>query len=270
MTHRSADGVKNARRPDVLVLCHHALDETWPAELSVAPRNFERQLDFLLERGYHATTFTDAVVEPRANRTLAITFDDAFRSVIELAFPLLAERGLVATVFVPTSFVEEDRPAAWDGVSRWLGTAHESKMRPLSPSELVELAESGWEIGSHTCTHPHLTRLDDEELAWELTESRRRCGELVGSPCFSLAYPYGDFDERVLRAVETAGYRAAGTVPTRFHPATALAWPRIGIWHGDTDRTFALKISPAVRRVRRSPLWSALDGARLRWGRLRR
>jgi peptidoglycan/xylan/chitin deacetylase (PgdA/CDA1 family) len=262
--------MKNSRRRDVLVLCHHALDETWPAELSVAPRDFERQLDFLLERGYQATTFTEAVVGARASRDLAITFDDAFRSVIEVAFPLLAERGLIATVFVPTSFVDEDRPAAWDGVSRWLGTAHESKMRPLSPRELVELAESGWEIGSHTCTHPHLTRLDDADLAWELTESRRRCSELIGRPCLSLAYPYGDFDERVRRAAEAAGYQAACTVPTRFHPVSPLAWPRVGIWHSDTDRTFALKVSPAVRRIRRSPLWSALDGARLTWARLRR
>jgi peptidoglycan/xylan/chitin deacetylase (PgdA/CDA1 family) len=257
-------------KKDVLVLCHHAIDETWPAELSVIPHKFERQLDFLLNRGYQGATFTDAVLAPRAARTVAITFDDGFRSVIELAFPLLAERGLVGTVFVPTSFIDGGRAASWDGVSRWLGSPHQSKMRLLSPAELVELAESGWEIGSHTCTHPHLTQLDDAELDRELTESRRRCGELVGRPCLSLAYPYGDFDERVRRAAATAGYRAACTVPTRFHAATPLAWPRVGIWHGDTERTFALKVSPSVRRIRRSSLWDALDTLRLTWGRLRR
>ena len=262
--------VRGARRPDVLVLCHHAIDDSWPAELSVTPDNFGRQLDLLLERGYQATTFTEAVLSPRAARMVAITFDDGFRSVIELAFPLLRERGLVATVFIPTSFVDADHAASWDGVSRWLGTAHESKLRPLSQPELVELADSGWEIGSHTCTHPHLTQLDDAKLAWELTESRRHCSELVGRPCLSLAYPYGDFDQRVRDAAAAAGYRAACTVPTRFHRATPLAWPRVGVWHDDTDRTFALKVSPTVRRIRRSPLWAVLDTLRLAWGRLRR
>lgn len=259
-----------AARADVLVLCYHAVDETWPAELSVTPAAFERQLDFLLERGFEFTTFAQAVTSPPARRTVAVTFDDAFRSVVDVAFALLRTRQLVATVFVPTAFVDGAEPASWDGVTRWLGTEHERKLLPLSQAELLELADAGWEIGSHTRTHPHLTRLGDAELASELESSRDRCSELVGRPCPTLAYPYGDFDERVRQAAEAAGYEAACTVPTRFHAPVPLAWPRVGIWHDDGERIFAVKVSPTVRRARRSPVWSVLDRGRLTMSRLRR
>jgi peptidoglycan/xylan/chitin deacetylase (PgdA/CDA1 family) len=257
------------QRADVLVLCYHAVDETWPADLSVTPAAFERQLDFLLDHEFEFTTFADAVTSPSARRTVAITFDDAFRSVLERAFPLLQERQLVATVFVPAAFVDAGRPASWDGVAGWLGTEHEQKMLPLSRAELLDLAEAGWEIGSHTCTHPRLTQLGDRELAWELASSRQRCSDLIGRPCVTLAYPYGDFDERVRRAAETAGYEVACTLPRRFHAPVPLAWPRVGIWHDDSDRMFALKVSQTFRRARRSPLWSLLDRGRLTMSRVR-
>jgi peptidoglycan/xylan/chitin deacetylase (PgdA/CDA1 family) len=261
--------MSQGRRADILVLCYHAIDETWPADLSVTPAAFERQLDFLLDHEFEFTTFGQAVTSPPARRTAAITFDDAFRSVIEAAFPLLQDRQLVATLFVPTAFVDRGDPASWDGVARWLGSEHEQKMLPLSQSELIELGSNGWEIGSHTCTHPRLTQLGDRELAWELDSSRRRCRELAARPCLTLAYPYGDFDERVRRAAETAGYEAACTVPTRFHAAVPLAWPRVGVWQGDTDRIFALKVSRTLRRLRRSPVWDVLDRGRLTMSRLR-
>ena len=120
---------------DVLVLCYHAVDETWPAELSVTPQAFERQLDVLVERGYESVTFREAVFAPCKSRTVAITFDDAFRSVQEQAFPRLAERGFVGTVFVPTSFVDRGEPASWDGVAQWLGTEHEQQLAPFAAEQ---------------------------------------------------------------------------------------------------------------------------------------
>ncbi len=61
--------------------------------------------------------------------------------------------------------------------------------------DLRQLTDVGWEIGSHTCTHPRLTRLDDAALCIELEGSRNDCLENIGR-CDSLAYPYGDVDER--------------------------------------------------------------------------
>ena len=117
------------------------------------------------------------------------------------------------------------------------------------------LADAGWEIGSHTCSHPRLTSLGDDDLARELVDSRSLVSERLGRPCGTLAYRYGDHDERVVKAARAADYAAAGTLPGRLPQARPLAWPRIGIYHGDNERRFRLKVSAAVRRLRGTRLW---------------
>ena len=79
---------------DRLVLCYHAVSPTWPADLSVTPANFERQLQILLGRGYRPVTFTEAVQSPTASRVVAITFDDGFASVHANAWPILRRLGV--------------------------------------------------------------------------------------------------------------------------------------------------------------------------------
>jgi peptidoglycan/xylan/chitin deacetylase (PgdA/CDA1 family) len=164
-------------------------------------------------------------------------------------------------VFVATDFAGAD-PMAWPGIDRWLGGPYERELAGMSWDELGELAEAGWEIGSHTRSHPHLTQLDDAALVAELRESREACQERLGRLCRSLAYPYGDVDDRVVKAAREAGYEAAGTLPKRFIRPRPLEWPRVGVYHGDDARRFRLKVSPAVRLLRRSPLWAAADRAR--------
>ena len=249
---------------DVLVLSYHAVSESWPAALSVTPARFESQMRSLVTSGYVGSTFSEAVSRPRAGKTVAITFDDGYRSVLTLALPILRRLGLPATVFVPTDFVGSDEPMSWPGIDHWLGGAHERELLPLSWEELGELNASGWEIGSHTCTHPHLTELDDIRLAEELQRSRERCEGMLGEPCRSLAYPFGDHDARVVGAAGAAGYTSACIVSRRLVTRTRLEWPRIGVYHGDGDLTFRLKVSPSVRRLRGSPLWGPLDRARRR------
>ena len=83
---------------DGIVLCYHALSPTWEADLSTTPERFERQLELLVRRGYRGVTFEQAVRAPH-ERTVAVTFDDAYRSVLELARPILDRLGLPATVF---------------------------------------------------------------------------------------------------------------------------------------------------------------------------
>ena len=102
----------------------------------------------------------------------------------------------------------------------------------MSWDQLGELADAGWEIGSHTRTHPHLTQSRRRELRAELESRKATVEERLGRPCPTLAYPYGDYDERVVAAAGAAGYAAAGTLPARLHSERALAWPRVGIYHG--------------------------------------
>ena len=240
---------------DALVLCYHALSERWPAPLSVTPQAFEEQVQVLVRRGYRGVTFAEAAQSP-PGRNVAITFDDAFRSVLELARPILARLGLPATIFVPTSFPSSPEKAmSWPGIDGWLGTEHEHEMRPMSWGELAEVAGEGWEIGSHTKSHPHLTRLPEPELQAELADSRREIEDRLSRPCPSLAYPYGDNDDRVVEGAGAAGYAAAGTLSARLAGQGPLRRPRLGIYHGDDLRRYRLKVSLALRLVRATRLW---------------
>ena len=245
--------------PDALVLCYHALSPDWPAVLSVTPERFERQIETIAARGYRSVRFTDLVEDGApAGKSVAITFDDAYRSVHRIAWPLMRRHGLVGTMFVPTDFPGTERPMSWSGIDHWVEGPHAPDMVPMSWEELRELRDAGWEIGSHTCSHPRLTSLDDDELARELRVSREACEEHMGEPCPSIAYPYGDVDERVIRAAGEQGYRTAGTLPSVMERPRPLAWPRIGVYHEDHHRRFLLKVSPLSRKIRSSGAYRAL------------
>jgi peptidoglycan/xylan/chitin deacetylase (PgdA/CDA1 family) len=246
------------RIDSTLVLCYHGISPRWPE--AVAPQQLRAQLELLLARGYRAVPFSEAVLAP-PGRTLAVTFDDGYRSVAEHALPVLDELNVRATMFVPTGFVSDaashDR-AAWPGTDKWLTTPYASELEPLSWAELGLLIEHGWEIGSHSRTHARLRRLDDAELKAELTGSRHELEDHLGQPCTTLAYPYGEADERVVAAAAEAGYQAACTLTARFEAPRPLTWPRVGVYRRDGPAVFRAKVSPAVRRLRRTRAWGVL------------
>jgi peptidoglycan/xylan/chitin deacetylase (PgdA/CDA1 family) len=248
---------------DLLILCYHAVSRSWPAALSVTPDSLERQLEELVRRGYRSGRLTEAVAGEVGPRTAVITFDDGYRSVLELAKPILDRYGFQGTLYVPAAWPDDSRPMRWPGIDRWLGTPHEEEMRSLTWSELRMLYSEGWEIGSHTLTHARLPTVDDAALARELADSKTRIeGELAGA-CTSLAYPYGSVDARVIDATRAAGYAAAATIPRVLGPSEPLSWPRVPIFHADDPSRFRMKISPTVRRLRRSPLGVAVDRTRV-------
>jgi peptidoglycan/xylan/chitin deacetylase (PgdA/CDA1 family) len=248
--------------PDLLVLCYHAVSPSWPAALSVTPQAFERQVECLSRRGYKGARLTDALNGNAESRVVSVTFDDGYRSVLEIAKPILDRHGYPGTLFVPTDWPDAGGPMRWPGIDRWLGTSHEHELTPLTWPELRELAAAGWEIGSHTCSHPLLTEIEEQELDRELRESKVRVEDELGRHCTSLAYPYGGVDVRVADAVREAGYQWAVTIPRVLPPASPLLWPRAAIYHGDEISRFRAKISPSLRRLRTSRPGNWLDRVR--------
>ncbi len=245
---------------DLLVLCYHAVSEDWPAALSVTLQHFESQIELLASQGYQGTTFTRAALDQIEGRVVAVTFDDGYRSVYEHARPILDRHGFPATVFIPTQLVKGQHQLAWAGTDRWLDGPHEDELAPMSIDQLRSLADSGWEIGSHSLTHPKLPHLDDGELRDQLATSRRECTEMIGVECTSIAYPYGAVDDRVLSASEEAGYSAAALLSSDRVRASRFARPRVGVYHADGPAIFRLKTSPLVRRLP-LPARSALERA---------
>lgn len=249
--------------PDVLVLCYHAVSDRWPSPLAVTPAQLERQLSSLVRRGYRGATFHDAVRSPQALRTLAVTFDDGYASVLARALPILDRLGLPGTVFVPTDFVDRDGPMSWPGIDHWIGGPYEGELAGMSWDELGTLAAAGWEIGSHTCSHPRLSRVDDDTLMRELSESRRVCEARLGA-CRTVALPYGDGDARVVPAAARAGYSAVAGLPGLATPGPG--WPRVGVYPADGRGRFRVKVAAPVRHVSASRLGRPL-GAALRYAR---
>ena len=106
----------------------------------------------------------------------------------------------------------------------------------LSDEQIVKLDSNDIEIGGHTVTHPILKLLDDQEIEWELRESKRYLEALTNKSVVSFAYPNGrpgvDFDGRISKFVARAGYQCS--VSTRVGVASQeddlFQLPRIGSW----------------------------------------
>ena len=119
-----------------------------------------------------------------------------------------------------------------------------------------ELDAIGWEIGSHTVSHPRLTTLDDQSLADELSRSKRTSELAMGVECRTIAYPYGDEDPRVEAAVAAAGYERAAALPSPvLHKPRPHSWPRLGVYGPDDMTRFKRKVSPVMRRLRSHEAW---------------
>lgn len=234
----------------MLVLCYHGI-APGSRHGEVEPDALRAQLAYVAGRGYRWATFTEAALGHGGGRVAAVTFDDGIGSAVEYGLPVLQEAGAPGTMFPRLDML---------GV----------KGR-LSAADVADLAARGWEIGSHTLSHPVLTVLDDEALHRELAGSRTEIERLTGRACTSVAYPTGRVDERVVKAAAVAGYTAGAALEGAVEgPVGPLAWPRVGVRGDDSLRVFRIKCARPVRRVRSSWLRIPAAKAATEAGRLRR
>jgi peptidoglycan/xylan/chitin deacetylase (PgdA/CDA1 family) len=223
-----------------LVLCYHSVSDDWHHQLAVTRRSFEGQLVSLLRRGYRPIASADVVEGPR--RGLHVTFDDAYADLFAHALPVLERLGIPATVFAATSFADGGRPLAVPELAAE-AEANPGRLATMSWDSLLELAQRGFAVGSHTVTHPHLMSLSDGELDRELRDSREQLESRLGRPCPLLAYPYGEHDARVQAAARRAGYVAAFGLETGSSRQNLYAIPRVDIYRRDSLARATLKTS---------------------------
>jgi peptidoglycan/xylan/chitin deacetylase (PgdA/CDA1 family) len=236
-------------RLPLLVLCYHSVSEEWEHALSVTPAAFREQVTSLARSGVPPVSAEGLALGER--RGLHVTFDDAYKDVLAV-LPLLVELGLPTTIFVSTGFADEGRPLAVPEL------AADAETRPdllatMTWDELRTAAEQGVEIGAHTVSHPHLTRLTDAELERELVDSKARIEDEVGRPARLLAYPYGEHDARVHEAVRAAGYDAAFAQWPGSSIRNRCALPRVSFYRGESLRRVTLKttrVGPLIASAR--------------------
>jgi peptidoglycan/xylan/chitin deacetylase (PgdA/CDA1 family) len=244
-----------------LGLTYHAITDRWDDELALTPASFEAQIRRLARAGYRGVTFATFAAEPSARGTVAITFDDGFSSIYEHAAPLLEELGWPATVFVTTGAVERDEPMRWL-LDTGRPEPHDTRqLRPLTWEQIEALATRGWEIGSHSVSHPLLSALAPAVRSEELVASRKAIAERVGS-CVSISYPWGEVNDVVVEAAQQAGYTAGGGLEGRFYSGDPMRVPRFAVARRDDGLRIALKTSAPMWAARRSGLWTAVGRLR--------
>lgn len=211
------------------ILTYHSLGESHSV-LSTPAKIFLRQMEDLVAWGYHTIHLRDfesyaklpADNQPRA----VITFDDAYTS-IKQAVPILKKLKFSATIFVPTGFCGKN--------GGWKGAAGQV----MTWEELKELAQIGFELGSHSVDHLDLTRVDDRQLHLQLGQSKVEIEQRTSCPVTAMAYPYGRLN-RAVRACAGKYYGVA--VSTRLAWADAaqdlLCLPRVDLFYFQNPRVW--------------------------------
>lgn len=196
------------RSPAVHLLNYHeVLDGPGAVEdpyNQVSVRSLAAHIDALLGRGFRFVTVSGMMQLLRRNDadidlTVGLTFDDGLREHAALVLPILQERGVSATFYVL---------AGAFGARSTLGR----KVHHLTKEEVQSLAGAGMEVGSHSSSHPVLSRLGPDQLEREVAGSREDLARILGEPPVTFGYPYGSrrtFDDSVVEAVSRAGYESA-------------------------------------------------------------
>lgn len=168
---------------------------------SVSPQAFYEQMKFLKENGYQTISLSQLKrgvdegreIEDRKEsdlKKMVITFDDARRGAYKYAFPVLQKFGFTACIYiVPEWIAGVNVPALeqYSGFCSWM--------------QLKELADHGWELGSHSFAHKNLLQLDATSLAKDLDSAKKEIEFRTGHTARHFCYPFGKYNDEVAEAV---------------------------------------------------------------------
>jgi peptidoglycan/xylan/chitin deacetylase (PgdA/CDA1 family) len=192
-------------RPLFSVLAYHRIDQG-EGGMSVSPHAFHSHLDWLDEHGIEVVPLESFSVEDAGRPRVALTFDDGYRSVADVAWPELRDRRLPATLYVVSRTLRSGRRFSWDA------STPEGDAALIGRSGLLDLAADGLSIGSHTRTHVYLPSVDLGRVKDEVGGSRDELEDELGQPVTSFSYPQGGWNSSIRSLVARAGYETAVTM----------------------------------------------------------
>ena len=191
------------------ILCYHKVGERpsgvkWRS-LYVSSALFARQMAELTAAGYKSADLSASLPDSdNPHRQVVITFDDGYVNVLENAAPVLASHGFRAIQFIVSGAI--------GSVNHWdVRDAGEVPEKLMSKAEIREWLAQGHAIGSHSVSHPRLTRLSREQQREELSASKKQLEDTFGVPIDHFCYPYGDTDAALQELIAECGYRTAST-----------------------------------------------------------
>jgi peptidoglycan/xylan/chitin deacetylase (PgdA/CDA1 family) len=201
----------------VAILMYHIVAKPLSAQEArycCSPTRFEAHMRHLAQSGTQLLAL-DEVVDGLDGRvdlpadSIAVTFDDGFADTFVNALPVLTRYRIPATMFALSDRI--------GGRNDWMSVRGFPERPLMAAAQLREMVAAGITVGSHTRTHPRLPELDAKAKRDEISGSKARLEDMLGSPVRSFAYPYGLFDEDTRLAVEEAGYRSACSVRAGFN-----------------------------------------------------
>ncbi len=209
--------------------------------LSVTPRDFAEQVQWLANNGFHAVTMAEVRDfirngTPLPSKPIALTFDDGYDDAYSAARPVLAEHKMTGTFFIITGFVDHIHYLTWD--------------------QVTSLDQEGFEIGSHTVHHLGLPFLSSMLRRSELDDSRSTLEGHLGHSVLDFCYPSGEVDGPTEQATQQAGYLSATTTQSGFarRGDDPLRLPRLRIYGGMTLAQFAALLSGTARSHYSAPV----------------
>lgn len=205
--------------------------------LSVAPKDFQAQMDWLLDSGYHPVDFNDIRAYFAGQRALpakpvVITLDDGYTDLYTTAYPILRAHRFKAVAYIVSGFV--------------------NTVRYVSSAQVVDMDRHGIEIADHTVDHADLARDSVATIAYEVVTSKRWLEHLVGHPVVDFAYPSGKYDAAAIAELRLAGYSTAVTeVPGTWHEmdASRYVWTRVRVSGGEKLAAFVHYLGPVMPSV---------------------
>ena len=189
----------NYKLTGVPVVNYHQVNDKFNTALTMTTADFEEQMAYLRDNGYHSITQEQLTAylkgeDDLPDKPVLITFDDGYIDNYQCAYPIMKKYGMRGTIFVIINFLDQPNY--------------------LTTAQMQEMAQNGMEFGSHTITHKRLTNMDQARVHRELTESKKILEQKLGKPVTFLAYPEGKYNNMVKQETQACGYDAAFTVNT--------------------------------------------------------
>ena len=210
------------------------------ASLWVPGTRFSSQIRGLARAGYHGVTLSQAWAAWHGGaalpaRPVVVSFDDGYAAQYSVAGRVL-------------------RSLHWPGVLN-LELSRVGARGGLSVAQVRGLVHRGWEIASHTYTHPDLTRVPPDRLQHEVADSRTELRRRFGGDVAFFCYPYGRTSTAVEDAIAVAGYSGATTVTRGIaSPASdPLELPRMLVRPWDTAATLTQRLTSSVMKLNGLP-----------------
>lgn len=196
---------KKSLKVPILLYHHITTDEFTPDEAVslISPTDFRFHMTAIKVhftpislRSYYEYVMCDDGSVDIPDNPIIVTFDDGYLSNYEIAYPILKELEIPATIFVVTDTV---------GAVAGEGKVNNSH---FTWEQAKEMEESGLiEIQSHTVNHLKMTELSHGEIIRQLRKSKYDVEKGMGRECDMIAYPYGEYTEQIKEAARCAGYK---------------------------------------------------------------